>query len=258
MSLARTSWYLGSFDVLLRQTLCLAAGRWNPQNHVAIDMLAMHPPTTSISYTVRHSTTATHYNITASKPPVGTSSSTRPLSSRRKRTAIQPQSRHDPRQHHLDSFKSHLGETASQPRPTRPSQQTKCYANLACITTTMSQGQQTSPNQVASTKSSSSVAGAGSPEAGPDDWSDVKDPSERRKIQNKLAQRRFRKYYPVRQTVGVKLTCKKKATRSRNRRRRRSEIWRTNGELEAHMQRPSQRISIQVKRCLDYRGVASR
>jgi hypothetical protein len=168
MSLARTSWYLGSFDVLLRQTLCLAAGRWNPQNHVAIDMLAMHPPTTSISYTVRQSTTATHYNITASKPPVGTSSSTRPLSSRRKRTAIQPRSKHNPRQHHLDSY-------------------------LTCTTTTMSQGQQTSPNQAASTKSNSSVAGAGSPEAGPDDWSDVKDPSERRKIQNKLAQRRFRK-----------------------------------------------------------------
>jgi hypothetical protein len=27
-----------------------------------------------------------------------------------------------------------------------------------------------------------------------DEWSEVKDPNERRKIQNKLAQRRFRKY----------------------------------------------------------------
>ncbi|CAN9100040.1 hypothetical protein CC77DRAFT_1060880 [Alternaria alternata] len=55
----------------------------------------------------------------------------------------------------------------------------------------MSQGQQSSPNQPASSKGGSSVT-AESPEARSDDWSDVKDPSERRKIQNKLAQRRFR------------------------------------------------------------------
>lgn len=67
-----------------------------------------------------------------------------------------------------------------------------CYADDAWMTGNMSQGQQSSPNQPASSKGGSSVT-AESPEARPDDWSDVKDPSERRKIQNKLAQRRFRK-----------------------------------------------------------------
>ncbi|RII10275.1 hypothetical protein CUC08_Gglean006265 [Alternaria sp. MG1] len=66
-----------------------------------------------------------------------------------------------------------------------------CYADDAWMTGNMSQGQQSSPNQPASSKGGSSVT-AESPEARSDDWSDVKDPSERRKIQNKLAQRRFR------------------------------------------------------------------
>ncbi|KAI4941893.1 hypothetical protein J4E86_010404 [Alternaria arbusti] len=55
----------------------------------------------------------------------------------------------------------------------------------------MSRDQQPSPQQ-ATSKRESVVTGDDSLEAGPNDWSDIKDPNERRKIQNKLAQRRFR------------------------------------------------------------------
>jgi hypothetical protein len=46
----------------LLQTLRLAADQWNPQNHIAIEILAMHPPTRLMSYLVRHSSRPTpHY-----------------------------------------------------------------------------------------------------------------------------------------------------------------------------------------------------
>jgi hypothetical protein len=58
----------------------------------------------------------------------------------------------------------------------------------------MSQGGQTSTQQRASSESGSPSGGGDMSTTKSDEWSDVKDPNERRKIQNKLAQRRFRKY----------------------------------------------------------------
>ncbi|ORY11243.1 hypothetical protein BCR34DRAFT_588060 [Clohesyomyces aquaticus] len=54
----------------------------------------------------------------------------------------------------------------------------------------MSQSQQSGGQQSTSPRDGSSSGK--DPKAKGDEWSDVKDPSERRKIQNKLAQRRFR------------------------------------------------------------------
>ncbi|KAH7355841.1 hypothetical protein BKA66DRAFT_372731, partial [Pyrenochaeta sp. MPI-SDFR-AT-0127] len=56
----------------------------------------------------------------------------------------------------------------------------------------MSQGQQPNSEQSTSSKDEPSVTGIESSRLRSDEWSGVKDPSERRKIQNKLAQRRFR------------------------------------------------------------------
>jgi hypothetical protein len=67
----------------------------------------------------------------------------------------------------------------------------------------MSQGQRSSPQQPSSSKGGFSVTGENSPDSKPDDWSDVKDPVERRKIQNKLAQRRFRKQLDS----GMRMVC---------------------------------------------------
>lgn len=55
----------------------------------------------------------------------------------------------------------------------------------------MSQNQQTSDQQSKGRVESPRPRGEASQAKG-DEWSEVKDPSERRKIQNKLAQRRFR------------------------------------------------------------------
>jgi hypothetical protein len=56
----------------------------------------------------------------------------------------------------------------------------------------MSQGQRPNPQHSSSIKDRSSVTSGDPPDMRSDDWLDVKDPAERRKIQNKLAQRRFR------------------------------------------------------------------
>ncbi|KAF2474607.1 uncharacterized protein BDR25DRAFT_214710 [Lindgomyces ingoldianus] len=55
----------------------------------------------------------------------------------------------------------------------------------------MSQNQQSSGQQSTSPRGGSSSSGRDS-KSKADEWSEIKDPSERRKIQNKLAQRRFR------------------------------------------------------------------
>ncbi|EOA80907.1 uncharacterized protein SETTUDRAFT_100801 [Exserohilum turcica Et28A] len=56
----------------------------------------------------------------------------------------------------------------------------------------MCQNQQSNLQQAESPTQEQSVTGEQASEANKDDWADVSDPSERRKIQNKLAQRRFR------------------------------------------------------------------
>ncbi|OAG00381.1 uncharacterized protein CC84DRAFT_1180402 [Paraphaeosphaeria sporulosa] len=56
----------------------------------------------------------------------------------------------------------------------------------------MSQNQATGNQSIMSTRGGSSSSGRDQSRSKPDEWSEVKDPNERRKIQNKLAQRRFR------------------------------------------------------------------
>ena len=59
----------------------------------------------------------------------------------------------------------------------------------------MCQGQQPSSQQSGSSKDEPSASGKESSRTKSDNWFEVKDPSERRKIQNKLAQRRYSKYF---------------------------------------------------------------
>lgn len=56
----------------------------------------------------------------------------------------------------------------------------------------MSPTQQSSTQQAGSSRGESSTSGRDTSKAKSDEWSEIQDPSERRKIQNKLAQRRFR------------------------------------------------------------------
>lgn len=58
--------------------------------------------------------------------------------------------------------------------------------------------------------------------AGSDEWSDIQDPGERRKIQNKLAQRRFRKLHSMTQVHDIYLTCTRRRQGSRTKRGRRA------------------------------------
>lgn len=53
---------------------------------------------------------------------------------------------------------------------------------------------------------SSSSSGRDQSRSKSDEWSEVKDPNERRKIQNKLAQRRFRTHSPIYEGMDI-LTC---------------------------------------------------
>ncbi|KAF1943651.1 hypothetical protein EJ02DRAFT_443170 [Clathrospora elynae] len=78
----------------------------------------------------------------------------------------------------------------------------------------MSQGQQSTQHS-ASSKNEWSAIGRESPGAKSDDWSDVNDPGERRKIQNKLAQRRFRdKIKEQKEETGREVENQRRAGRS--------------------------------------------
>jgi len=56
------------------------------------------------------------------------------------------------------------------------------------------EGQASSQQSTSPRAETSTTTGGESSRTKSDEWSDVKDPNERRKIQNKLAQRRFREY----------------------------------------------------------------
>jgi hypothetical protein len=58
----------------------------------------------------------------------------------------------------------------------------------------MSQSEQSGTQDLVTSRASPSTTGRESSKTKADEWSDVTDPNERRKIQNKLAQRRFRKF----------------------------------------------------------------
>jgi hypothetical protein len=76
-----------------------------------------------------------------------------------------------------------------------------------------------------------------------DEWSDVKDPNERRKIQNKLAQRRFRKFHRLVTNVDDRRGANiLQETKSESRRRRQNERRKTKNGLAVRMHRLSQAI----------------
>jgi hypothetical protein len=58
----------------------------------------------------------------------------------------------------------------------------------------MSQDPLSSPPQIESSNGRPWVTGGNSPDSKSDDWSNVEDLTKRRKIQNKLAQRRYREW----------------------------------------------------------------
>lgn len=68
-----------------------------------------------------------------------------------------------------------------------------------------------------------------------DEWSEVKDPNERRKIQNKLAQRRFRKSIFDRALYARIRSNIPQVTKSKSKEKSRIERQTTNAELAAHM-----------------------
>jgi hypothetical protein len=73
----------------------------------------------------------------------------------------------------------------------------RCGQRLSKVSTAafnMSQSERPSMQQSVSPRNSPSVLGSEALKAKSDEWSDITDPNERRKIQNKLAQRRFRKF----------------------------------------------------------------
>jgi hypothetical protein len=69
----------------------------------------------------------------------------------------------------------------------------RVYRRLPTVAVNMAHTERSSIQQSVSPGSSPSVLGSEPSKPKSDEWSDITDPNERRKIQNKLAQRRFRK-----------------------------------------------------------------
>jgi hypothetical protein len=104
----------------------------------------------------------------------------------------------------------------------------------------MSHGHQSGVRST-SPRGSPSITGKESSTTKSEEWSDVRDPSERRKIQNKLAQRRFRRSTPSRGNFrGRANVCQ--ATKLKNKRKKPTGKARTNEKLVAHMHLQNQKI----------------
>jgi hypothetical protein len=94
--------------------------------------------------------------------------------------------------------------------------------------------------------------------AGSDEWSEIQDPGERRKIQNKLAQRRFRKSDHMSQLSRQSSDRYSQETRFENRKRTQSVRQRTNVEREVPTRHQNQKRSIMATSSQDFLGEASR
>jgi hypothetical protein len=124
------------------------------------------------------------------------------------------------------------------------------------LSSTMSQDQQGSGQQPRSARGSSSTPGRDSSKGRSDEWSEVTDPGERRKIQNKLAQRRFSKWPVVH--VGWKgFPNTAQETRSESRRKRTIVRWRTSDEPGAPMLLQNQGTSTKEMSFLGCHGAGS-
>jgi hypothetical protein len=91
----------------------------------------------------------------------------------------------------------------------------------------MSQNTQASGQQSRESRGVSSSSDREPSKSKSEEWTGVEDPSERRRIQNKLAQRRFRKYHRS-FIVVVDDTNVSQGIKSANRKRRPNGKWRTN------------------------------
>jgi hypothetical protein len=121
----------------------------------------------------------------------------------------------------------------------------------------MSQNEQASGQRSRSSRGGSSSSGREPSKSRSDEWSGVEDPSERRKIQNKLAQRRFRRsHYPVH--IEAKKTNVLKVTKSVNKKKRRNAKWRINDAQEVRTPHRSRETLTQAMNCQAYHGAAYR
>lgn len=87
-----------------------------------------------------------------------------------------------------------------------------------------------------------------------DDWSHVEDPNERRKIQNRIAQRKFREYLSSIMVWRVLIMSQER--RFANKEKKQKGDTRTNSVRQAHTVRQRQKMSTTTKRQV-YRGAVS-
>jgi hypothetical protein len=110
--------------------------------------------------------------------------------------------------------------------------------------------------QPTSSEDSPSATAKDSPSKLSDEWSEVKDPNERRKIQNKLAQRRFRKCM-IEDTTVESETDYIQGTKSRSKRKRTIANLRIDGEQAAPMCPQNLKISRRAKIFQVFHGAGS-
>ena len=119
----------------------------------------------------------------------------------------------------------------------------------------MSSNQKDSDQEAMSSQAASSASGRESSRSKSDEWSEVKDPNQRRKIQNKLAQRRFRKSLTEEDNT---LLTNIQETKFENKRKKPNVMWRIHDGREAPTPLRSPVISIRTENCPVCRGEAFR